>query len=116
MACSVSRAQSRPRNAHVPSPTSGILNPLISIACVTLSAFRIIDEAKQKQCATPGLTRLARGNHRICHGTFEIVVEKPAGLVARRDPGLLHLTHFEFLRVVELFTEPSEAVVEDVVP
>src|SRR5690348_417864 len=31
IACSVRRAQSRPRRAQVPSPTIGILNPLVSI-------------------------------------------------------------------------------------
>src|SRR4029453_13977951 len=36
MACSVRRAQSRPRKAHVPSPRIGILKPLASPVCIAL--------------------------------------------------------------------------------
>src|ERR1700730_14723194 len=119
IACSTSRAQSRPRNAHVPRPTVGMRKPFASITFIAIrgpsfSFSDVIGKAKQVQCPAPSLAAHTRRNHRVRHGSLEIVVEECTGLVARCNPGALHLAQLENLLGFKRVAQAAEALIEDV--
>src|SRR5262245_66079042 len=70
MACSVRRAQSRPRKAHVPSPTIGILKPLASTVRIALClAFVLMGRAFSRGVPF----RCVRGVHHAHVGCVEFL-------------------------------------------
>src|ERR1700755_1746630 len=120
IACSTSRAQSRPRNSQVPSPMRGIAKPFTSMVVCALMigslVLRIVEEAEEEQRPPAGLRINARRAHRARHRALEIVPVKGAGLLARYDPGALHIPQLVLLAVIELVAQATEGLVEDVVP
>src|SRR3979409_2487322 len=115
IACSTSRAQSRPRNAQVPRPTVGMRKPLASTTLIltrslSFSFSDVICKTKQVQCLAPCCTARTRGNHWVRHGSLKIVVKKSTGLVSRRDPGALHFTQFENLVAFECVAQSTETI------
>src|SRR4029079_11453728 len=76
----------------------------------------IVRKTAQIKRPPSGFARLASCDHRIRHGPFKIVIEKLATLVARGDPGSLHLAHLTDLLVLEFCAQPAKTVVEDTIP
>src|SRR5690349_6723646 len=98
--CSTSRAQSRPRKAQVPNPASGMEKPFASMLDIGYSRSRlfrrhIVQERQQEQSAAARFTGKARRHHRVRHGALQNVVDERATLVARGDPGALHLAQLD---------------------
>src|SRR5262249_52929850 len=81
-----------------------------------LLVFAIVRETAKIQSPPPGFACLAGSDHRIRHGSFKIVIEELAALVARCDPGTLHLTHLADLLVIEFRAQAAKTVIEDIVP
>src|SRR6185437_10046877 len=109
IACSVSRAQSRPRSIHVPRPTIGMSKPLAFTTCIG-SPRSVVEEAQQKQRAPRRLAVDAGRRHRARHRALVEVPVEGACLLPIGEPGALHLAQLNALRLVEFLAQAAEGL------